>query len=409
MAGGDRVGLVVAGAGARGAYEAGALSRLVPRMADDGAPPRVLVGTSAGALNVVGLAGFAHEGWAAATRRLVDLWASVSLRRVVDVVPGLAHTARRYLGQLAGLPVRLPSLFDTRVQRETLAALLPLDRMHANVASGAVDAVGVVATSTRTGGTVVFVEADDSVSVPDYDAARNIRYVRTRLTVDHVLASAAVPVAFRPVRIEREPSSAERSQGDVTGWYVDGGVRLNTPLKPALKLGCSRLGVVATHPRSWPAPREQADVAPDVFGVASLAVQALLADRMVEDLHTLSTINGLVTGHPAPGRSGTNRRAAREVPFLFAGPPPSEAGALGVLAEQALRDSRHDPGGVLRHADLWALDRLVGGGEGVHGELLSLLLFEPSFTVPAARLGAEHAERSVEAVTAGSRNWPTAA
>jgi NTE family protein len=382
------VGLVVAGAGARGAYEAGALSVLAPAMAADDAAPTILVGVSAGALNVVMLAGYADEGWKRASEELVGQWSSVTMREVADVIRSLAIDAATFSAQLLGVPVRLPSLLDTRVQRHALAARLRLDALHHNIASGPIDAVAVAATSVTTGGTVVFVEKKPSVRLPAYDAKRNITYVETQLRVEHVLASAAVPLAFRPIEIT-EPSS-------VAGWYIDGGVRLNVPLKPAIAMQCSRLGVVATHPSSWPLaqPRSQ-NPGPDIYCAASLMVQALMSDRMVEDLMTLSKVNQLV---PPASQAGDYH----EIEFCFAGPSPTQAGAIGELANDVFAANYSCPRG-LAHPDVCTLERLIGGASREHGELLSFLLFEPPFTTQAAALGAAHAGTAL----AAAPNWRT--
>jgi len=369
-----RTGLVVAGAGARGAYEAGALSVLVPQLAADGGLPSVLVGTSAGALNVVGLAGTIDAGLQPALDGLVELWSEVRLGDVVDV-PGTLAGGLRYAAQLAGLPVRVPSLLDTTPQRETLEGLLSLDRLHANVADGPVDAVAVVTTSVDTGGTVVFVEKKPSVPLPPPDEDRNLTYVEVELSVEHVLASSAVPVAFRPVFVSTP--AAWR------GWYVDGGLRLNAPLKPALDLGCDLLGVVATQPASYRSAQPGAGRQPDVPGVAALALRALLADRMVEDLRMLTAINRLVT-------AGARTDRYRQVGYRFAGPAAGQADDLARLAAEVYE---REYGGLrgLRNPALAVLDRLIGGAAPEHGELLSFLFFDAPFTREAARLGAEHA------------------
>ena len=388
---GQRTGLVVAGAGARGAYEAGALSVLVPELAAGGGLPSVLVGTSAGALNVVGLAGALDAGLQPALDGLAELWGAVRLGEVVDV-PGTLVGGLRYAAQLAGLPVRVPSLLDTTPQRATLEALVDWDRLHANVADGPVDAVAVATTRVDTGATVVFVEKKPSVPLPPPDADRNLTYVETQLTVEHVLASSAVPAAFRPVEVTTPAAWS--------GWYVDGGLRLNAPLKPALDLGCDLLGVVATQPSSYrsspvadpsPAapspvtafPVAPSPVTPDVPTVAALALRSLLADRMVEDLRLLTAVNGLVA-------SGAQTDRYREVGYRFAGPAAAQADDLSRLAAEVYR---REYGGLkgLRNPALAVLDRLIGGAAPEHGELLSFLFFDAAFTREAARLGARHA------------------
>ncbi len=375
-----RAGLVVAGAGARGAYEAGALSVLVPRMAARGAQPRVLVGTSAGALNVVGLASLAHLPPDEAAQELVRMWQHVRIAGVFAVAPGVIEDVTRFAGQLLGLPTRLPSLLDTRPQRQTLSSLVSIEQLHENVTSGPVDAVAVATTSAATGGTVVFVEKKPSVPLPPNDDRRNITYVDTKLTIDHVLASAAVPVAFRPVHVP--------TPRHVAGWYLDGGIRLNVPLKPALDLDCDQLGVVATQPASWPEQRLGVRrPSPDVFRATAVSLQALMGDRMVEDLRTLSTVNELVA-------AGAKVDRYRRVRFLFAGPPSGEADAIGRLANDVFRATYAGLGAV-RNPTLWALGRLIGGRDSDHGELLSFLFFDSAFTTPAAALGAEHARRTL--------------
>ena len=368
----ERVGLVVAGGGARGAYEAGAITSLLPRL---GRPPTILVGTSAGALNVVGLAGKAHLGLDQAAEHVVSLWKSVVLDDVVSVTRSVAGGGLRYLEQLAGLPVRLPSLFDTTRMSETIGTLVSFESVHENIERGLVDAVAVATTSVATGGTVVFVHKHPSVVLPPYDANRNITYVETELRPEHVLASAAVPALFRPIHISTPARWA--------GWYVDGGLRLNMPLKPAVQMGTDRLGVVSTRPRHWarglPSQQSADTGEPDLFNAAGVILRAMLADRMVEDLHRLEAHN--TTAHADSGAG-----PYRHIDVAFAGPPLERAGALAVLAGEVLRERY---GGLrrLRNPRLSVLARLIGGQTDHGAELLSFLFFDPAFTTPAAALG----------------------
>lgn len=378
----ETVGLVVSGAGARGAYEAGAIASLLPHLPRSEHPP-ILVGTSAGALNVVALAAFAGDGYKAATHRIVSLWSTVGLDDVFGPVGTLVGTGLRYLGQAAGLDVTLPSLLDTERMRDLLTSLICWEDLHANIRSGAIGAVAVTATSVATRGTVVFVEKHPSVPLPDYDEQRNITYVETELSVEHVLASAAVPVLFRPVRVTEPAAWA--------GWYVDGGLQLNTPLKPALALGADTLGVVATQPRHW-IEQPAADLAPgddeppDVFGAAALVLRAVLSDRMIEDLHQLEVRNDRLMRIRAAGVDSADVTSDREIEVRFAGPSLEQAYDLGRLAYDIYSEKGAGVGG-LRHPWLSVLGRLVGGTREDHGDLLSFLLFDPDFTSAAAELG----------------------
>ncbi|MEE2034224.1 patatin-like phospholipase family protein, partial [Rhodococcus chondri] len=132
-----RTALVVAGAGARGAYQAGAITTLLPRITRHYAAPRILVGTSAGAINVVGLAAFADEGLPTAAEQLVDLWTGVVSSDVYSSVHSVLGTGAAFLGQAIGLPrMRLVSLLDTTPIRGLLQGLVPWTRLHENIRSG---------------------------------------------------------------------------------------------------------------------------------------------------------------------------------------------------------------------------------------------------------------------------------
>ena len=74
----ERVAIVLAGGGARGAYEAGALSVLLPVLEARGERPRILVGTSAGAVNISFLASHAQVPLDELIPEALAAWASMS-------------------------------------------------------------------------------------------------------------------------------------------------------------------------------------------------------------------------------------------------------------------------------------------------------------------------------------------
>ncbi|MCA1844499.1 MAG: patatin-like phospholipase family protein [Actinobacteria bacterium] len=384
--------IVIAGAGARGAYEAGVLSVVVPRLLDepgDGAERRVVVlGTSAGAINTAILSAIRDPVEATATA--LDLWKSID---VGDVIAGLQTTAVRdaasYLVQLVGGGRRLHSLLDSSPLRRTMEEGLDWGDLQKNLDTGGgwVERAAIVTTACATGRTTVFVQGGER-RLPRSDEVRGIDYAAAELAVPHVLASAAIPVAFRPVRVD-EPAP-------VAGWYVDGGVRLNAPIRPALDLKADRIVVVATTPDpDTPRTEPVSPAEPDVFDASGVLMSAVQVDRMAEDVRSLRRTNALIKASQAGGGPETLVRADgspfRVVPHLYLGPP-----AGGIISAEANRVFKERYGGWRGPlSDLGILGRLLGGSRETRGELLSFLFFDRVFHAALIELGQEHARRAL--------------
>jgi NTE family protein len=384
------VGLVLAGGGARGAYEAGVLAELLPWLEERGERPTVLVGTSVGALTAAFLASVAHLPAREAVDRLVARWGAVTQERVIRPIVRVQSpwTLVRYLAELAGMPgVRLEGLLDASPLRGTVRDWLDWEPVDENLGAGNLDALAVVATSASTERAVVFVQAREDAPVP---GATLVDYVFEQLGDEHVLASAAIPVFFSSVRMGPDSDPA---------WFFDGGTRLNAPIKPALDLGVDRVVVVATHAPFRPAEEETAGDArasPDFADGMLELVQAALVDPLIQDLRNLGKIN-LLAERLGPERA----RPYRTVPYLFAGP--HDVGRLGSVVADVHAEHFAGPLGSLRAPDVTLMTRLLGGTSPAHAELLSYLFFQPQFIGRAIAAGRQDARE----VIASGDPWGT--
>ncbi|HMB69097.1 MAG TPA: patatin-like phospholipase family protein, partial [bacterium] len=241
------LGLVLGGGGARAAFQVGVLHAVARRFPEARLP--VLTGVSAGAINTAFLAN--HPGsLEEATGELGDVWKSLGPHRIfeVGVLEMLDQAARIGLQFVLGRPigsVRGQGIVDTAPLRSTLNRVLHardgnLAGVRANLAAGRLRAVALTATSYTTGQTVTFFEGG---GIEGWERP-NRKAVRTRLTVDHVMASSALPVFFPPVRVDG-------------AFYGDGGIRLIAPFAPAIHLGAARLLAVSTR---YARSRAEADV-----------------------------------------------------------------------------------------------------------------------------------------------------
>lgn len=382
------VGLVLAGGGARGAYEIGALSALLPALEARGERPRVLVGTSVGALNAAYLAGTAERPADEVVARGLAVWEGIRFEQVLEHLgsPGALRRLVRYVGQFLGVPgARLEALLDPAPLRGTLAELVPFDAIERNVMTGALHAAAVVATSALTSRSVVFHRGG---APPARDDRRGIDYVEALLSEQHVRASAAIPGAFPAVHVDA-PELAR-------GWYVDGGTRLNTPIKPALELGAKRVVVIALNALGAPPagagggadpPPLAGEDRPDALEGAAQLVQAVLVDPLAHDVATLGTVNALVGEADGDVLAGK-----RQVPYVFVAP--RERDAIGRIAQRVFEQHYAHLLDAWHARDLAFLGRTVAGGaDPAHGELLSYLFFAPEFARELIALGRADAER----------------
>jgi len=385
---------VAAGAGARGAYEAGALSIILPVLEETGQRPSIFVGTSAGAINAALFASLAHLPAKQAAAQALNLWGSMKQSKVFPpAIPSILSAVPQYIARLFGIGHGMTSLLDTKPLLKLLSDKLDWGQLHQNIETGNVEALAIVTTATSTDRTSIFVEHAQSVpDIPESDDSRAIDYYEQVIDANVVRASAAIPALFPPVLL------GDSSNGD---WYVDGGVRLNAPLKPAISLGAERLVVVATDPLDYlpVLPRPQAaGPAPNIQDEAAEIAHGLMADRMVEDIRTLTKVNALANGNVSPGTG----RQYKQIPYIFAGPTAGQVGQLGQVAATVL-DDQCSVLHTTMHPDLWLFTRLIGPVKS-RGDIMSYLLFEPAFAQAAIQLGQQDAQRYLDGM-----GWPPSA
>jgi NTE family protein len=392
--------LVLPGGGARGAYEAGVLRYVLEDLPKQlGHPPRlsILCGSSVGAIHTCYLAATC-ERESGHGSRLAKVWSSLDLERVASLrTLELIRTPLRAFGLLSDrprrrggkeLPDRLHGLLDTRPLERIVAREVAWKQITRNLDLGLLDAVCVTATEIATGRVVSLVQTR-GLEAPDWTHDEAIVARAAELTIEHALASAAIPVLFPAVRI-----------GET--YYADGGLRLNTPLAPALRLGADRVLVVALRHGIHPSADESlqglriASYTNPLF-LYGKVLNALLLDHVETDLRQMRVINALLeSGERAFGDEfleridaavrGIRGQSFRRVEELVVRPSEDLGELAGkLLAQRSSRDR------IPRWIRL-ALGSLGVAGDQFEGDLLSYLLFDAVYTAPLVELGYRDAQ-----------------
>ncbi|WP_178076534.1 patatin-like phospholipase family protein, partial [Pseudomonas sp. 43NM1] len=224
-------GLILSGGGARAAYQVGvlaAIAELLPVGADNPFP--VIVGTSAGAINAVSLASGAMD-FRSAIERLTAFWQGFRSHQVLrSDWPGVIHQAARFVSRsLLGIGAPVPvALLNSSPLRNLLNEKLQMNGIAEAIARKQLQAVAVTAFGYESGQAVTFYQGGGTIDA--WLRHRRIG-VPTQLSVEHLLASSAIPLLFAPVKIGDE-------------FFGDGAVRQSAPISPALHLGATRVLVV---------------------------------------------------------------------------------------------------------------------------------------------------------------------
>jgi NTE family protein len=349
--------LVLSGGGARAAYQVGvlsALAELAPRL-----EVPIITGVSAGAINALALA--AHWGpFDRAVRLLRRDWSRLEPRHVFDVRTTSLMGALGRLVLRGLIPGRrgaaVHGVLDPQPLRQFLARRLPLTGVARNIDAGRLRAVALTATCYGDGATVTFVQG--APDIPTWSRAR--RYaVPAVLTVEHVLASSAIPLIFPAVRLE-------------PGFFGDGSVRQTAPLAPAIHLGAGRIIAVSVR-SSAPArrPPDGATEYPPSAQVFGLLLHSLFLDALDTDAERLDRMNAVLP-YLAPAE-----RAARGIR------------PIGLLLVQPSRDVGVMARGYTTQLPplLTAVVRMMGGRQVAGSDFLSYLRFDRGFTSDLMDLG----------------------
>jgi NTE family protein len=370
-----RRGLVLSGGGARGAYQAGVLQGVAEVLDAAGRPnPFDLVcGISAGSLNAALLAAGWHD-IGAATDGMVRIWSDLRSRDVFRTGSlALSGNALRWLRQasLGGLFERhgVDALLDTAPLRRLLERELRLFDVHRHVADGSLAAFALSATDYESGHGVTFVEGPPGI--PLWERFRRTS-VAVEVSLDHLMASSAIPILFPPVRIDGR-------------WYGDGGTRNAAPLSPAIHLGADQLVVVGVRPppRERPPETDEAVERPSLARVLSTMINGILMDAVDTDVERLTRINRTLS-HLDPEQRA--RQPLRTIDCLWIHPSQD-------LAEIAEKHVSSAPAPI-RY--------LIGGlGPPHHArEIYSYLLFERDYCRALIELGRADARVHGEALLA---------
>jgi NTE family protein len=369
--GSPKVGLVLPGGGARAAYQVGvlrALADLLPARAINPFP--VVTGTSAGAVNATAIAVHADR-FRVAVGNLERVWRNFQVGQVfrADTASMMRASLHWLFAMLSGGWLLPPpkSLFDNSPLRQLLTEQFDFSRISRSIADGHLDAIAMSTAGYASTRSVSFFEAK-----PGCVPWRRTRRAGepTSLSVDHLMASVAVPFVFPPVLLGDE-------------YYGDGAMREANPFSAAIHLGAQRLLVVGT--RNEAAPSMAVPPLCPTFGqIFGYMLDSLFSDGMYSDLERLTQLNQIVDKvGPITITNPDSTVHLRRVDMLV------------ILPSRDLSEiARHHVASLPR--TLRVLLRTLGAMNTGGGQLMSYLLFQDTYTRELIALGYQDAMKRAD-------------
>jgi NTE family protein len=360
-------------------------------------PFSIIAGASAGAINGA-MIGAASAELHAGTQRLAQLWSDLSVDHVFrsDIFAlgcgGMRWLRDLSLGGLIGGGT-VPSLLDAAPLRAHIAKHLPVEGIGKAIRDGHLYAVAVSATSYHSGKSYTFIQG--KAGHPLWIKSRRVS-LPVELTLDHVLASAAIPIVFPPVLVRSEVGEC---------YFGDGGLRLVTPLSPAIRLGATRLFAVGIRCQSAADALTRAElrvgeeshgglasiVRPPLAQICGVFLNAIFLDHLDTDLDHLKRMNELVGAngtHPSTRRGGAkvSEPMRRVDPFVI-NPSADLAVVAAAFAHKMPRAIRYVMDGL-------------GTPNAQSADLMSYLLFDSSYTRALIDIGYNDAQARIDEIEA---------
>ena len=368
-----KLAFALSGGGARAAYQTGVLSHIGRRLPH--LPVPLLTGVSAGAINVGFLAAY-NGNLRAATGALRRRWLSLTTEEVLRTNPasflkvGL-RLGGSLLGGGTGLGPRFQSLVDTSPLREFIERDVGAGAIARRIRAGHLEAVGLTTMSYQTGRSVLFIQGEPRSAIRPQSS--HYRLVRTLLSVDHIMASASIPLVFPAVKLGQQ-------------YYGDGSFRTAAPLAPAIHMGADRIFTISARYRRSELEARTPDTTryPPPARVLGLLLNSVFLDTLDWDAAALRRINLLVDQLPPEVSEG---QGLRHVDLLILRPSRD----IGRLA----RDFEIELPPALRF-----LVRGLGTPDIKTADFLSYLLFESEYIRALVELGAADAEANWDRIEA---------
>lgn len=361
------LGLVLTGGGARAAYQVGVIQAIADFCPGKKSPFNVITGVSTGAINGSYIMSRADD-FKRAAQGLWDLWLNLHSDKVYRADSlSMANLGSKWIGMVGAggffnKQKKINHLLDTAPLRNLLHQELKLERLPELFNTGILRGVCLSATNYLTGTSICFYDGVEEIN----PWVRSTRLgIKTMLTVEHVLASCAIPIFFPPVKIKGT-------------FYGDGCIKLISPLSPAIHLGSDRIIAVGIrHPKTHQEIiGSNIDINKKEITVAEISgtlLNSVFLDSLETDIERLERINNTISLMPHEHRSKMASKL-KEIPILALRPSQD----LGELAIGTL----HEFPAIIRF-----LLRGLGAKENKGWDLLSYLAFERAYTNQLIELG----------------------
>jgi NTE family protein len=368
------------GGGARGAYQAGVLQRIgeIPRVQRLGNPFPIIAGASAGAINGSAVAVGADQFFLL-TKVLVHLWSFIKPSDVFrcDLVTQASNSLTWIMdlsfgGFLGGGNAR--SLLDAAPLKYFLKRHMDCERIADNIRRRHLYALTIAATNYNSGKSYLFIQG--MKGHPMWNRSRRMT-LATKITVEHICASAAIPLVFRPVKLKTELGTA---------YFGDGCTRLQQPLSPVVRLGANKIFAIGVRGEDLEHQREDGDGKdPSLAQVMGILFNVMFLDHLAADVEHLERLNRVLEDcrQSRPGLAGWAK--LRPLKAFIITPSVN----LSELAHQHRRDMPY----LIQY-----FVNSLGRDAASCADLISYLLFAPGYTQALIDIGYADASKRIDEI-----------